>query len=1440
MEIRIQTIGEAVYRYRQSRDVAVICDGRTLTYQELWGAGTAIAANLIQRGVKKGDRVVLDIERSEKYICMVAGIALAGGIIVYIHRGWPAMQKENVIRDCSPALIVRDDMIPELLTLPAHQTQDSIAGILPRVKGEDPFQIVYTSGSTGKPKGAVLCHLVAANISMPAGRNRLSRLDVETCKRRLLDSDFSFVSNSIVMLRALFNERTMVVATKEDLSSVSSLAALCKREGIDKVSWTPSRILKLLAEPEMAEAAGKIRVMTVMGEKIPERIKDLLAKYMPDTAVFCGYGMSEMMHIEDHPYVFGKENLFEYGSENIGLHVLDENGNPVAEGEKGELCVSGIPASLGYYWNDKGQTEQKYTRHPRLGRIFHTGDLAVADRNGSFHLAGRGDQMAKLRGMRIDMDAITQSMFEFPGIREAVPMILGEGEAQTLAAFYTCSRDDGKDRESSHDQECFEQELRSFLSDRLPYYMVPALLMELSQIPLNYNGKTDRLALAAITPSRASYRPAGTELERVLCELFARVLKLPAPCGADDSFFVLGGDSMSGMELAALLEKKGIPLKLKWLFAAPTPALLAQKILMSDRNIEKVGEPDALPPLPAWTPAQREAVLEYYDAEEVECLYPVARNVETRLRRGDAWMLTDFVPVDYDETIEERLRLRLAEMTGAHQALRSVFLFPEGERPVQAVLKKYEIPFVFCDYTKYASDRDGVKEGVLLSQKQKELVGRTVLADAAHKTDLMRGPFYRVKLIRTGADKAILYISYSHAVMDGEGQTGAIQELLGKTQITSDREILNRHFCRNLYAPREAALSFWREQGFTGTLTALPAPSVQDAGKHGPKQSFQAAGTKLLQELSQYCRKSSLTMASVLHYCLGRAVLKLLNLTTCSFLTVTNGRTRTEKGIPGFFAHEIPFLYHKGDTIKDCQEQLLAAGEHAWIFSIPDTAPSLGQGGNVLFLDVINVYTQDTKRLPLTQALDGQSLGMYMASSDMLSKKTEKIAIHSSPGMGRLCHGIYDPSTVDKNFMKELAKQLTIELQNVAASASAGRRQGGGNEETLPAYTLKEPGKEGEGRRMFAIWGTGELSVKMFHRLSETEQSRVCFVVPDDAKGKEADPKLPVVRLKELSPENVEKVLIPSRGVLWAWVNEKTAWQKIQETTGIGDDRLWVMDYASFDRELKKNGSLDAFLKSDTIPYLLHLEYEVTHHCNLNCRACSHFTPLTEKKFGNLDQFVKDLEKIHTMVDNIGEIQLLGGEPLLNPELHKFILEARRIYPYAAINVVTNGILLGTIGKRLIETMKWTGAAFIVTVYPPFKDYAGKMIRQLEESGVLFREGVEAESFYSWLIPDGNSNPKTAFAKCMQTNCCIFENGKFSRCSIVHKIPVYENYYQLDHGYPDCSLNLYAEELTPVKLQSYLMHPVEMCRFCGKPAASPWARAGKNPQMEDWCGQEPY
>lgn len=378
-------------------------------------------------------------------------------------------------------------------------------------------------------------------------------------------------------------------------------------------------------------------------------------------------------------------------------------------------------------------------------------------------------------------------------------------------------------------------------------------------------------------------------------------------------------------------------------------------------------------------------------------------------------------------------------------------------------------------------------------------------------------------------------------------------------------------------------------------------------------------------------------------------------------------------------------------------------------------------------------------------------------------------------------------------------------------------------------------------RRMLAIWGLGELSLKLYRRIPEQERKNVCLVAPEGTSSSEAGEEIPVMAWNRLNPEDVAKLLIPCQGGGGRDLRRESAlYRRLVQDLGLGDDQLWLMDDRAFDRGLRAHGTLEAFLRSKTLPYLFHLEYEVTHHCNLNCRGCTHFAPLSPKRFGNLEQFRRDLTRLRQFVDYFDHIELMGGEPLLNPELSRFVEAARAAYPDTRIEVLTNGMLLGSVDEGLKETMKRTGACFRVTLYPPFKQYVSTVMRETALSGVPCEKGYDADFFFSVLRLDGDSDPAAAHANCFQSHCTILEDGKLSRCALAHKIGLFQAHYQLDCPFPDCDLDLYAEDLTPWKLQAYLMNPIGMCSFCGKPRYSPWAPAGRNPKMGGWLSNGPY
>ena len=519
-----------------------------------------MARALMERGVKKGDRVIIDMSRSADYIRVHLGVVLAGGIQVTLYRGWPEHQKSLVMEDCKPSMVVDDAAARELLTA---ALKDADAP-LPKLSGADPSQIVFTSGSTGAPKGIVNCHQTIINClyaGNSAGEEKLtSQFFAAHCKRVLIDQQLAFVILAAPLYMALLNGRSAVMATEEEMGTPAALAACIRRTGVDALFGIYSLYSRYLNDPDFAAALKDIKLLAIGGERMKPAQRDMFLDATP-AALYSGYGSSETFFtLDSHPQRGETENHFA-AVPGVDVYLLEEGGDdPVSDGEIGEICICGSGA-IGSYWNDPELNARKFVVHPRYGRMFRTGDLARREADGRYIILGRMDNMVKLRGQRIELDAIESKLEALPGIRRAAVKIQGEGPDAVLCGYYSGEADEGS--------------IRRALASELPYYMVPALLRELPELPLNANGKLDRLSLPAIQGVTGQYVPPETETEKLLTGIFAQVLETDSPVGIDDSFFELGGDSIRGLTVAARLRECGYALHLEWLFASPTARALA-------------------------------------------------------------------------------------------------------------------------------------------------------------------------------------------------------------------------------------------------------------------------------------------------------------------------------------------------------------------------------------------------------------------------------------------------------------------------------------------------------------------------------------------------------------------------------------------------------------------------------------------------------------------------------------------------------------------------------------------------------------------------------------------------------------------------------------------------------------------------------------------------
>ena len=250
-------------------------------------------------------------------------------------------------------------------------------------------------------------------------------------------------------------------------------------------------------------------------------------------------------------------------------------------------------------------------------------------------------------------------------------------------------------------------------------------------------------------------------------------------------------------------------------------------------------------------------------------------------------------------------------------------------------------------------------------------------------------------------------------------------------------------------------------------------------------------------------------------------------------------------------------------------------------------------------------------------------------------------------------------------------------------------------------------------------------------------------------------------------------------------------------------------------------------------PYLPYLEYHVADHCNLNCKYCTHYSPLVQQPvYTEFDSFTEDLRQLKRYIGDIGVIRILGGEPLLNPELPRFIEFTRKLYPASIITIVTNGMLIDRLESALLECMKENMAFFHISFYPPLEDKVQEIQRFLFEKGIPYTITPMITEFNKTqtLVPQGDED---FFYSCFQATCTCLHNGKAAPCYT----PFTTKYFNAAFGQElpaDEGVDLYDETMTAPMLKALLLVPMRRCRYCTEGKACAWEIVGKNSVLEDW------
>ena len=531
--------------------VAVVYENQQLTYTQLNSRANQLAYYLRSVGVGPEVLVGICVERSLEMVVGLLGILKAGGAYVPLDPEYPTERLSFMLLDAQVGVLLTQQRLVD--RLPKHQAQlvclDTDWQVISQSPQDNPIAgvqasnlayVIYTSGSTGRPKGTMILHQGVVNY-----------LSWCTQAYAVADGDGAPVQSTFAFdatITSLFSplivgKQVILLPEQQEIEAVC--VVLQSRRQFSLVKLTPAHLELLNQLLPSLEAAAQTKALVIGGEPLFGKTLHEWRQNAPNTRLINEYGPTETVVGCSFYEVTNETSLAEgiligRPIANTQIYILDSHLQPVPIGVPGELHIGGAGLALGYL-NRPQLTQEKFIPNPFStdpnSRLYKTGDLARYLNDGNIEYLGRIDNQVKIRGFRIELGEIEAVLVTHPKVRSTVAIAKEDNSlCQRLVAYIV-----------SHSQPPSTNELRSFLKQKLPDYMVPAVFMFLEALPLNTHGKVDRRALPepdASLINTENYIMPSTETEKIIAGVWQKVLQLDR-VGINDNFFELGGHIMS-------------------------------------------------------------------------------------------------------------------------------------------------------------------------------------------------------------------------------------------------------------------------------------------------------------------------------------------------------------------------------------------------------------------------------------------------------------------------------------------------------------------------------------------------------------------------------------------------------------------------------------------------------------------------------------------------------------------------------------------------------------------------------------------------------------------------------------------------------------------------------------------------------------------------------
>lgn len=549
-------------------DVVAVEDGdRKLSYREFLERADELARRLVRLGVGPNTLVGLCVNRSIEMAVGLLGILRSGGAYLPLDPAYPADRLAYMLEHSRAKVLLTEEKLaaslaqPQLsvICLDGPKTEvDEPAVELARATPDDLAYVIYTSGSTGKPKGVAVQQRPLVNLLTWHHRILPTGPGVRTLQFTSLSFDVSFQE----IFSTWIAGGTLVMISQEQRSDLAAMIQFSRERSIERLFLSFAALHGMAeAAEQVAELPSTLRQISTVGEQL-QVSKPLVRLFerLGNCTLHNQYGPTEAAVIVTSYAMPGAPSTWPAlppigrPEANIQLYILDRHDNPVPPGVVGELYIGGVCLAQGYLHQPE-LTNERFTEKSLFGlpprRMYRTGDLARYLPDGNLECLGRTDHQIKLRGYRIELGEVETTLGTHPDIAQCVVSVRESASAGKRLVAYLVAKP-GSTIPGA-------EEIRAFLSTRLPDYMVPAVYMVLEAMPMTPSGKVDRTKLpdpaeAATSGTGGAHREPTDLIEMQLVTLWEKLLDR-YPIGTDQDFFSIGGHSLLAIQLVTQIQK---------------------------------------------------------------------------------------------------------------------------------------------------------------------------------------------------------------------------------------------------------------------------------------------------------------------------------------------------------------------------------------------------------------------------------------------------------------------------------------------------------------------------------------------------------------------------------------------------------------------------------------------------------------------------------------------------------------------------------------------------------------------------------------------------------------------------------------------------------------------------------------------------------------------